>query len=206
MILIAYLPVANITCVTSVKDRREKSWRLFHACMQVLLEPIKGVSRDGKEALCADGYIRRIHPILAAYIADFPEQCLVTCARQNRCPICTAPADDRGGTTQYPKRNKRQTLDAVEDEEQGYRGTAEKLGVRPVWPFWADLQYVDIAMCITPDLLHQLNKGVFRDHVVEWCTKLVGAKEIDRRLKGMPRFQGLRHFTNGASVISQWTG
>jgi hypothetical protein len=78
--------------------------------------------------------------------------------------------------------------------------------VRPVWPFWADLQFVNIASCITPDLLHQLNKGVFKDHIVKWCTNLLGEKEVDRRLKGMPWFQGMRHFTNGISVISQWTG
>ncbi|QRV99830.1 hypothetical protein RhiJN_27849 [Ceratobasidium sp. AG-Ba] len=29
---------------------------------------------------------------------------------------------------------------------------------------------------------------------------------MDRRTKGMPRFQNLRHFAQGISVISQWTG
>lgn len=206
MILIAYLPITDLSCISSPAQRSQKSWELFHACLQIILEPIKEASKEGVEALCADGYVRRIHPILAAYIADFPEQCLVTCARQNRCPVCVVPADDRGSSEQFAKRTKKWTLDAVEDYAEGHKATAQRRGVRPVWPFWADLQFVDIATCITPDLLHQLNKGVFKDHVVKWCTKLLGEKEVDRRLKGMTRFRGLRHFANGISVISQWTG
>jgi hypothetical protein len=206
MILIAYLPVTKLSCVTSPAERRQKNWNTFHACMEAILEPIREASRDGVEALCADGYMRRIHPILAAYIADFPEQCLVACARQNRCPVCVAPANSRGGLDQYVKRSKRWTLDAVDDYAEGYKAMADRRGVRPVWPFWANLQFVDIATCVTPDLLHQLNKGVFKDHLVKWCTKILGADEVDRRLKGMTRFHDLRHFTNGISVISQWTG
>jgi hypothetical protein len=80
MILIAYLPVSDLECVTKPAEHCQKGWNLFHACMQAILEPIKEVSRVGVKALCADGYIRRIHPILAVYIADFPEQCLATCA------------------------------------------------------------------------------------------------------------------------------
>ncbi|KAB5587770.1 hypothetical protein CTheo_8789 [Ceratobasidium theobromae] len=206
MILIAYLPIAELTCITNVNERRQKSWDLFHACMGAILEPIKEASKHGVEALCADGHVRRIHPILAVYIVDFPEQCLVTCACQNRCPICTVPVNECGKPEEYSKRTKAYMLDAMDDYMEGYRTTAESRGVWPVWPFWADLQFVNIATCITPDLLHQLNKGVFKDHIVKWCTELLGAREVDHHLKGMTRFQGLRHFANGSSVIKQWTG
>ncbi|KAG9094384.1 hypothetical protein FRC06_010865 [Ceratobasidium sp. 370] len=175
--------------------------------MEAILEPLKVASRTGEEMLCADGGVRRVYPILAAYIADFQEQSTVTCVQQSRCPICWVPNDERGDiSVEYPLRGRRQTLDALEDHWEGYSATIEVLGIRPTRPFWADLPYADISNCVAPDILHQLHKGVFGDHVVKWCTAILGAKEVDRRTKGMPRFQKLRHFARGVSPLSQWTG
>ncbi|KAG8723169.1 hypothetical protein FRC09_004415 [Ceratobasidium sp. 395] len=65
---------------------------------------------------------------------------------------------------------------------------------------------IDILCADAPDLLHQLDKGVFGDHIIKWTTAILSSNEMDRRTKGMPRFQKLRHFAKGISVISQWTG
>ncbi|KAG8725615.1 hypothetical protein FRC09_000002 [Ceratobasidium sp. 395] len=206
-LLVGYIPVSNLGNISNAQERSEAGWQLFHACMESILEPLKTLSRTGMDVLCADGGVRRVFPILAAYIADFPEQALITCVRESCCPICWIPSDERGDlSVRYPLRDRCRTLDALDDHWNGYSRTIDVLGIRPTRPFWVDLPYVDISTCIAPDLLHQLDKGVFGDHMIKWTTAMLSSNEMDRRTKGMPRFQKLRHFARGISVISQWTG
>ncbi|KAG8722446.1 hypothetical protein FRC09_006268 [Ceratobasidium sp. 395] len=97
-------------------------------------------------------------------------------------------------------------LDALDDHWNGFSRTIKTLGIRPTHPFWADLPYVDISTCMAPDLLHQLDRGVFGDHMIKWTKAILTPNGLDRQTKGMPRLQGLRHFAQGTCVISQWTG
>ncbi|QRV96544.1 hypothetical protein RhiJN_24562 [Ceratobasidium sp. AG-Ba] len=206
-LLIGYIPVSNLSNISNKTDRSEASWQLFHTCLESILEPLKTLSRTGMDVLCADGGVRRVFPILASYIADHPEQTTIACVRDSCCPVCWIPANERGDSSvRYPLRDRRRTCDALKDYWNGYSRTINTLGIRPTRPFWADLPFVEISNCLTPDLLHQLDKGVFGDHILRWTTTLLGENEMDRRTKGMPRFQDLRHFSKGISVISSWTG
>jgi hypothetical protein len=208
-VLIGYLPIAKLTCFREAADSRKFAvYRLFHHCMRIILEPLIAAGKQGIDMPCADNFVRRVFPILAAYVADYPEQCLVACCMENRCPCCVVGRDNRGDNTKSALRSQASTLSTLSQHKDGkdpYLFDDE--GLRPIYyPFWADLPHTVIFACITPDILHQLHKGVFKDHLVKWCTSLASVYEIDARYKAMTDHHGLRNFEKGISFISQWTG
>ncbi|KIP01316.1 hypothetical protein PHLGIDRAFT_27025 [Phlebiopsis gigantea 11061_1 CR5-6] len=211
-VLIGYLPVTKLECF-SEGQRSLKGYQLFHDCMRSLLEPLIEAGKNGVEIECGDGFVRRVFPILAAYIADHPEQCLVACCQENFCPKCPIQPKERGTSSRSLHdsllRDPVKASEMIKNHLNGDKPTDWKAsGLRPVMPFWVDLPHCDIFRCITPDILHQLHKGMFKDHTVKWATACMEGEddEIDRRFKAMSTHGDLRQFKKGISLISQWTG
>lgn len=211
-VLIGYLPVTKLECF-SEKQRSLQGYQLFHDCMRSLLEPLVKAGLEGVDMACGDGFIRKVFPILAAYIADHPEQCLVACCQENHCPKCLVTPTQRGSPSVSPLnphfRDPTTSAEMIKEQLRGDKPAGFKAaGLRSVMPFWADLPHCDIFRCITPDILHQLHKGMFKDHTVKWATACVDGEddEIDRRFRTMTTHADLRHFKKGISLISQWTG
>jgi hypothetical protein len=187
--------------------------------MEELLRPLVQAGREGVFLRCADGFVRRCFPILMAYIADNPEQCMIACCKENRCHICTVHPTGRGepyselniNPSGKPVRirDPGETVDLLMYYDSGHRGAVafDDQGLKPFGlPFWAELPHCDIYSCLAPDTLHQLNKGVFSDHLLEWCLTLAKDKEeIDRRMAALPKHPGLRHFTSGFTALKQTT-
>ncbi|CDO75316.1 hypothetical protein BN946_scf184716.g2 [Trametes cinnabarina] len=76
-------------------------------------------------------------------------------------------------------------------------------------PFWDNLPHANIFSTLTHNLLHQLHKGVFKDHLVSWATKAIkvsGNEEVDRCVKAMLKHLDLHYFKSGILLVSQWTG
>lgn len=88
--LIGLIPVADLEWITSETARRQKRWELYHACVALILEPLKVAARYGVEIRCADGGVRRVYPIIAAHIGDWPEHTLAGSTFQMQCPVCKA--------------------------------------------------------------------------------------------------------------------
>lgn len=207
-VLIGYIPVDKLECFKE-STRPVHQYRLFHHCMQRILAPMIEAGKRGVDMVCADGNVRRVFPILAAYVADHPEQCLVACCMENRCPKCLVSMANLGERVFSPLRDPAKTLRLIDRVSKGLKPPAfTEQGIRNVDPFWKDLPHCDIFSCFTPDILHQLHKGVFNDHVSEWAISAASVKrpEIDRRFKAMPSHPSLRHFKSGISHVSQWTG
>lgn len=190
-VLLGYLPVGKFECFSD-NARKIARYQTFHTCVAKVLGTLKEAGSQGVDMVCADAKTRQVWPILAAYVADYPEQCLVACCMENRCPIGQIHPDLCGSHQTCLPRSKDETIELLHAHENGTLGSEsearfKELGVRPVHhPFWADLPHADIFLTFTPDLLHQLHKGVFKDHLVKWCTNLLGDEEIDTRFKTMP--------------------
>ncbi|KAJ8091461.1 hypothetical protein PM082_024379 [Marasmius tenuissimus] len=176
--------------------------------MGSLLAPLREAGVNGIILASGDGVKRRCHPILAAHVANYPEQILATCSYYRDCPLCLA---EKKNLEQYPPtadfRNPTQAIHATQ-----LVGKAEwsqaclDANIKPIQhPFWEDLPYTDIFRSITPDLLHQLYQGVMK-HLIQWITDIVGEDEIDARVRRLPANHGIWHFHKGITSLSRISG
>ncbi|KAF9064710.1 hypothetical protein BDP27DRAFT_1230066 [Rhodocollybia butyracea] len=90
--LIAYLSVdkPDKKCITK-KDSKLRAYEIFHRSMAHVLAPLKSAGNPqtgGIEMVGGDGDVRMVYPLLSIYVADYPEQCLVTCTKYGTCPKC----------------------------------------------------------------------------------------------------------------------
>ncbi|KAG5649911.1 hypothetical protein H0H81_001524 [Sphagnurus paluster] len=209
MLLIGYIPVSKLECF-SAKKQSIAGFQLFHNCMQTIVKPLVEAGKNGVRMNCADGFVHMAYPILAAYVANYPEQCLVTCCKENSCPKCTVTPKQCGDSVHSILRDPDKTLQTLAAQSRGHEPTEfVQHSLCPINPFWKDLPHCNIFACITPGILHQLHNGVFKDHIVSWASEAMGGghqDEIDRHFCAMTPHTTLWHFEKGISLTSQWTG
>ncbi|KAJ6610863.1 hypothetical protein B0H10DRAFT_2290441 [Mycena sp. CBHHK59/15] len=186
---------------------------LFHGSLRHILQSLKPGMTTPEVALFGDGHYRRVIYGLGPYIADYPEQVLLACVVQGWCARCTAPKDDLDSPSGRRTQVHTEALFDVLDH-----GTMwDQYGVIPdVLPFTWDFPRADIYELLSPDLLHQVIKGTFKDHLVTWVGEYLENEhgktkakkimaDIDRRIAAVPPFPGLRRFPEGRG-FKQWTG
>ncbi|KAF8193121.1 hypothetical protein K438DRAFT_1934856 [Mycena galopus ATCC 62051] len=130
--------------------------------------------------------------------------------RQAGCTASNKDLDGHGG------RRSQEHTEAL-FEAFSHKTLWDDCGVIPdVLPFTWDFPRADIHELLSPDLLNQVIKGTFKDHLVTWVGEYLqlthGTAEakkimadIDRRIAAVPPFPGLRRFPEGRG-FKQWTG
>ncbi|KZT24914.1 hypothetical protein NEOLEDRAFT_1156454 [Neolentinus lepideus HHB14362 ss-1] len=206
--LLGYLPTSMDDGDLSDEDAHLAHSHLFHCSMTKIIETLKIAGQDGLKLTSADGAVCQCFPIVSCYVADYPEQCLVTCTWQNRtCPKCHVVWDDLGSGMLGGRRKQKETLRTLKHAEK--LGSARKaqealktdgLNFIPQ-PFFVGLPFMCIHTAITSDVLHQLFQGL-EDHLIEWTRILMGDSELDAWFKRLPPMHGMRHFTDGISRLT----
>ncbi|KAI1781964.1 hypothetical protein LXA43DRAFT_907186 [Ganoderma leucocontextum] len=188
--------------------------QLYHACLAHLLSPLAPGMTTPHVLRCPDGHFRRAIFQLGPFIADYPEQVYLSGIVQRWCPKCLArPEEFENAGDPRSRELTEELLEACDPDTLWHAWGI----VRDVTLFTSHFPRADIHELLTPDLLHQLIKGTFKDHLVTWVEEYIRATadsaaeakrildDIDRRLAAVPAFPGLRRFPDGCN-FQQWTG
>ncbi|OJT08823.1 hypothetical protein TRAPUB_280, partial [Trametes pubescens] len=168
---------------------------LFHTLLRFILESLCDAMTRYEAVICADGHYRRIVFSIGPYIADYPEQALLSCVVQGWRPRCIAPPTDLD-IGQAPRRSHQHTealLGGLHPKRLwgGY-------GIVPeLMPFTADFPRADIHELLSPDFLHQVTEGTFKDHLVTW----VGAGHVPAQMvRALSAFRKFRYLVRRDAI------
>lgn len=200
-----YIPTTRLEHIRNKAARRRALANLYHMCMRKILLPIESYGEIGIAMATGDGVWYRCHPVLATFIGDYPEQSLVACTYNGRCPKCLAPRDELGSHEAFPLRDVRTALDVYslcDGDPTTFHAAAFEANLKPTFhPFWERLPFTNIFVSITPDILHQIHQGIVK-HLVRWLATL-GSEEIDARCSRLPPNHNARHFYKGITGLSR---
>jgi hypothetical protein len=194
-VLIAYLSVDKLDrSKMTDQEHRSRVQRIFHESMCTVLEPLTAAGEKGVEMTSADGAVQLVFPIITCYVADYPEQCLVTCTKYGTCVKCKAKATELDQPEPHKSRSQQWMKSIIEESKQKENGSARAFHIRCMShnvagsvfnPFWDGFPLTDIHYAITPDVLHQLYQGVFK-HLVGWCQRILTPAQLDQRIRCLP--------------------
>jgi hypothetical protein len=177
--------------------------------MRNLLAPITAYSECGVPMMSGDGVWRQCHPIFAVFVGYYPEQALVTCTYNGRCPMCVVPLDQMGEFTKFPLRSYKEAVDTyllADGDVRTFNAACRQAGLKPVFhPFWESFPLSNIFISITPDILHQLLQGVMK-HLIAWLTCALGPVIINARCRSLPPNHHIHTFAKGITGLSRVTG
>ncbi|KAI9430281.1 hypothetical protein H4582DRAFT_2113894 [Lactarius indigo] len=207
------LPVTFLPIPKTSKSHREHidfqcfCRQLYHKCLELVFNPLRRYMMVPTVVKCPDGHFCRAVFSLGPYIADYPEQVWLVGIVSKWCAKCDVAPDNLDSGTGH-RRTHEKTNYLINNFSPAVLWDA--FGIyKDVVPFTHSFPHADIHKLLAPDLLHQVIKGVFKDHLVAWvgdylhhvhrerhALEIIG--DIDRWISTVPPFPGCN--------FVQWTG
>ncbi len=209
--LVAKIPIGKFD---DTKSQGLLSSQLFHASMNIITEPLKACSRNPVNMIDPAGNIRHVRTVLAAYLANYPEQLMIACTSASVAPSSLATHNSPGQSNAHPLQHGKRTIQMISRlkkqvnplDIQRFKLAAKRMGLNGVIePFWHKWKFADPCQFLAPDALHQWHK-MFMDHAYQWARHWLGDHELDHRLSVLQPRIGFRHFPQGITRFKQHTG
>ncbi|TFY67845.1 hypothetical protein EVG20_g3800 [Dentipellis fragilis] len=217
----AVIPLAFLAIPKAPREHEDEEQfrrfckQLYHTSIAKIMSPLKSAMTTPEVMRCPDGHFRRVIFQLGPFIADYPEQVYLAGIVSGWCPKCLARPSELDAIGEPRFRQHTEQLKNAYRDQPGHLWDTWGV-VDDVTPFTDQFPRADIHEMITPDILHQLVKGTFKDHLVSWVEVYIYAHnepkeakaimdDIDRRIAVVPGFPGLRRFPEGRN-FKQWTG
>ena len=112
--MVAQIPIAKFE---QDKFQGLLTGRLIHRCLDRVLHNLKQCALNAQKMLDPNGNVRMVRTFLAAYIADLPEQQVLSCVTTNYAPSSLAGPSNLGDSLAHPRRDRLHTLGTIEKVE-----------------------------------------------------------------------------------------
>ena len=114
--------------------------------------------------MSGDGVWCQCHPILAAFIGDYPKQALVTCTYNRRCPKCMSPPDKLGDYSRFPPHTYHDAINTyllADGDILKFHAACHQEGLKYIFHlFLESLPLSNVFVSITPDICY-ITVGTF---------------------------------------------
>ncbi|KAF8548025.1 hypothetical protein OG21DRAFT_1489716 [Imleria badia] len=189
-LLLTLLPIPEFIHETA-RMRSVLEARLFHHCLDIVLEPLKQAMKRGVTMPDPLGELCYCFTPLISYIANTPEACVISCVQGKTSPVTMASYKNFGDSFQHPPRTAAITkhqLQSIEDLAsliEEYFAACEEFCLSGVsLPFWYNWLFASPSRFLTPEVLHHWH-------------------QIDFRFSVLLKITALRHFRNGITKLKQ---
>ncbi|KAI6041911.1 hypothetical protein EDC04DRAFT_2601376 [Pisolithus marmoratus] len=158
--------------------------RLLHHVIDIVIVPLKKAAEYGCMMNNPFRNSKYCFTLLAAYVADTPEACVLSCMCSSTSHVTMAKSND---LPEYFKACKGDHLNGVNA------------------PFWQNWPLTEPYIVFGPEALHHFHK-MFWDHDLQWAINLVGTTQLDFRFTLLQPLTSYCQFKEGVSALRSPSG